>query len=85
MQPNPEIIKQTEKQIAIELAGSGKLSTRTLLKIIDLSSVNVDREMQQIAKEQGSEQIIELIDKYPEIQGQIMQMVQQIEQSGNAK
>jgi len=83
LKPNAENEKQMEKQRVLELLSAGKFPLKQALEILDLSSVNVKQTIEELQREQGIAQIAELINKYPELQGQIMAMAQQLEQQGS--
>jgi len=82
MNPLPEAMKSQEKQIVMDLANAGKISTKTLLEVLDISDINIERELKNLNQEKGIDQIAELMEKHPEIQQQVMQMAQQLEQGG---
>jgi hypothetical protein len=82
LQPAPEQKKQMEKQQVMELLNSGKFPLKSALEIMDLSSVNVDRVMEELQQERGLDQIAEWLENYPELGQMIQQAVQQLEQGG---
>ena len=83
MQPSSEIMKQTEKQLILDLMNSGKFPLKAGLKILDFTSVNVDQVMKELEQEQGVAEIADLIEQNPELPQIIQQYLSQ--KQGNAQ
>lgn len=77
--PNSESLRQSEKQQVMGLLQAGKFPLKQALEIMDISTINVKQTLEELDKEQGIAQIVELINKHPEIQEQIVQLAQQLE------
>jgi hypothetical protein len=81
MQPNPEQQKQIERQQVMELLAAGKFPLRAALQVMDISTINVDRVMEELDRERGVDQIVALMEEYPELP-QIIQQYVQTQQGG---
>lgn len=80
LEPNAEQKKQIEKQQIMELLNAGKFPLKSALKVMDFSSVNIDRVMEELERERGIDRIAELLQEHPEISQMIEQYAQQLEQ-----
>lgn len=80
IQDNQEVVKQIEREMAMNLFDKGLLAPLDLLNTLD--QPNPERTVQEAEKYRGEREILEVIRQFPELQQQIMQYAQMAQQQG---
>jgi uncharacterized protein YqgV (UPF0045/DUF77 family) len=80
IQDNQEVVKQIEREMAMNLFDRGLLAPLDLLNALD--QPNPERTVQEAEKYRGEHEVLEAIRQFPELQHQIMQYAQMAKQQG---